>query len=71
MDDYSYSLLTNQDMLAYNQNGIMGEKVYAKFGIEVWITRNKNEPMKGWIGIFNRTNSAIRSQLSKFDLVLT
>ena len=52
-DSFSFSLITNKYMLACDQNGVIGELVYAKDSIEVWKTLNKNNDSKGWIGIFN------------------
>lgn len=71
MDDYSYALLTNKNMLACNQNGVMGEKVFDKKNIEVWMTRDKNNSKKGWIGIFNRSNKTESAVFSKRDLGFT
>jgi len=71
MDDYSYSLLTNKDMLACNQNGVMGDNIYQADSVEVWFTSNKNDPKKGWIGIFNRNDFQKTVNLSKTDLGFT
>lgn len=71
MDDYSYSLLTNKDMLACNQNGVMGDNIYKSDSVEVWFTSNKNDPGKGWIGIFNRSGSQKTVKLSKTELGFT
>lgn len=71
MDDYSYSLLTNKDMLACNQNGVMGDNIYKSDSAEVWFTSNKNGSTKGWIGIFNRSNSQKEIKLSKTNLGFT
>ncbi len=68
MDDYSYSLLTNQKMLACNQNGVMGFKVYRAGNVDVWLTPHKTDPSMGWIGIFNRTLSDREITLTKRDL---
>ena len=70
MDDYSYSLLINKDMLACNQNGVMGVNVYRNDHVDVWYTPNKNFPGKGWIGIFNRSADERKVTLSKYDLGL-
>lgn len=56
MDDFSYSLLTNKKMLACNQNGVMGTKVFQNDSIEVWHACDANQYGKGWIGIFNRSS---------------
>lgn len=57
MDEYSYHLLTDADIIACNQNGRMGKLIYEKEGIEVWKVEG-TQPGKGWIGLFNRTDSA-------------
>ncbi len=79
-DEFSFQLLTNKDMLACNQNGVVGKLVYNKEGIEIWKTPNKNNNKQGWLGIFNRnkdgklvqvtTNdlSAVNETLSLFDI---
>lgn len=56
MDGFSLRLLTDPDMLACNQNGVMGKLVSAVDGIEVWKTPEKGASKKGWIGVFNRSN---------------
>lgn len=53
-DDFSFSLITNTEMIRCNQNGIVGRNVFKRDGIEVWITPDKTNNRKGWIGIFNR-----------------
>ncbi len=71
MDDFSYSLLTNKDMLACNQNGVMGVNVYRAGNLDVWLTPDKEDPGKGWVGIFNRTTTDRKMKLSKYDLGFT
>ncbi len=56
MDGFSLRLLTDPDMLACNQNGVMGKLVSAKDGIEVWQTPEKGTKKRGWVGVFNRTD---------------
>jgi alpha-galactosidase len=70
MDDYSYQLLTNPDMVAANQNGIMGSLVYEKEGIEIWKTP-RADGKGGWIGIFNRLKNkqTYRVQLQDLGLI--
>jgi len=70
MDAFSKSLLTNKEMLACNQNGVMGVNVYRSGNVDVWLTPNKTNPNEGWIGIFNRTTSNRNITLSKLDLGL-
>jgi hypothetical protein len=59
LDDFSLKLITDKEMLACNQNGIMGSLIYETEGIEIWKTPKKNGK-GGWIGIFNR-NKELRS----------
>jgi hypothetical protein len=70
MDDFSYRLLTNREMLACNQNGVMGVNVYRAGNIDVWMSPHKTDPRKGWIGIFNRSKAARKVTLNKQDLGL-
>ena len=55
LDLFSHLLITNKDMLACNQNAVMGVLTYDKDGIEIWKTPKK-VGKGGWIGIFNRNN---------------
>ena len=52
MDDYSRKLLRHPEMIAANQNGVMGVLVEEKAGVQVWRTPERNGN-GGWIGIFN------------------
>jgi alpha-galactosidase len=54
LDDFSLKLITNKNVLECNQNGIMGNLVFEKEGIEIWKTPNQNGN-GGWVGIFNRS----------------
>jgi alpha-galactosidase len=65
LDDFSLKLITDKEMLACNQNGVMGSLVYEKDGIEIWKTPNKNGK-GGWIGIFNR-NKELKSVSLKHE----
>lgn len=53
-DEFSFQLITNQQMLACNQNGIMGSKRLEADGIEIWAAPHRRLAEEGWIGIFNR-----------------
>jgi len=53
LDDFSFKLITNKDVLECNQNGVMGSLVYDTGGIEIWKAPKQNSK-DGWIGIFNR-----------------
>ena len=55
LDEFSLSLITSKDMLACNQNGVMGSLVFDQDSVEVWNTKQK-QTNNGWIGIFNRTS---------------
>ena len=63
-----FELITNEDMLACNQNGVTGELVkridsYAE-KVDVWKTPHKTNENEGWIGVFNRNPY---KELIKFD----
>lgn len=69
LDEFSLKLLTNPQMIACNQNGVMGKLIYENDGIEVWKT-NKRDSQNGWIGIFNRTGVKKDIEISKEQLSL-
>lgn len=60
-DQFSFDLITNKEILACNQNGIVGKILYEKGGIEIWKAVQRNNPQKGWIGIFNRNPKSANS----------
>lgn len=59
MDAFSISLLTNKEMIACNQNGIMGHLISDQQGVEVWNTPERNSSCSGWTGVFNRTDQPV------------
>lgn len=67
LDKFSLSLITNKEMLACNQNGIMGKLTFDKNKFEVWNTPNKNGK-GGWIGVFNRNIENKTINLNYSDL---
>jgi hypothetical protein len=69
LDDFSLKLITDKDVLACNQNGVMGSLVFEKKGIEIWKTPKK-ESKDGWIGIFNRTEEIMSISLQPENLGL-
>jgi hypothetical protein len=71
LDGFSLRLVTDPEMLACNQNGIMGALVSAQDGIEVWKAPEKARNNKGWVGVFNRTDRMKRVTLTKSFLGLT
>jgi len=58
LDEFSLSLITNEEVLSCNQNGIMGSLKYEQNDIELWATPKKNSS-DVWVGIFNRTDALI------------
>lgn len=65
-DEFSLSLLVNKEMLACDENGVVGSLVSDKNNIEVWKVVDKKNPKKGWVGIFNRS-----SEMKNFDITNT
>ena len=70
LDDDSLSLSTNSDMLACNQNGVMGSLIFEENGLEVWKVEKKDATDKGWIGVFNRTDGSESIEINKGRLGL-
>ncbi len=65
MDEHSYDLLTNKQMLACVNNGVHGMLVHEHNGIEVWNAPVANSERfgyqeyrhhEGWLAVFNRTD---------------
>jgi hypothetical protein len=54
LDAESLYLITHPEMLACNQNGVMGKLVSEMGGIEIWKVEHRQDRNKGWIGVFNR-----------------
>lgn len=69
LDVFSLKLITDEDMIACNQNGVMGSLEYEDQEIEVWNTPKK-ESEDGWVGIFNRTESPKDVSLEQVNLGL-
>lgn len=57
-DEEVYSLITNNEMIACDQNGVMGKKVYSADGLEAWRVEEIGKTHSGWIGLFNRTGKS-------------
>lgn len=70
MDDFSYSLLTNKNMLSCNRNGVMGTNIFAKDSIEIWHACDADQFGKGWIGVFNRSVKNKEQKFTKTELGL-
>ncbi len=69
-DEFSFDLITNREMLACNQNGVVGRLVYERDGIEAWLTPRKNNRNAGWLGILHRTPQPKAVRLTNADLSL-
>jgi hypothetical protein len=54
MDEQSVALLTNRQMIACNQNAVVGRRVHVQDNVEVWHTPQRGRGGAGWIGVFNR-----------------
>jgi alpha-galactosidase len=70
LDEYSLRLITDPDVIACNQNGVMGKLVHEDGEIETWSVRRRGNPGKGWIGVFNRGESASQVTLTPKSLGL-
>ncbi len=65
LDDFSLDLITHPEVLACNQNGIMGSLVFENGTIEVWKTPKNNGTKEGWIGLFNRNSEPVQTMFSE------
>lgn len=70
LDRFSLRLLTNKEMIACNQNAVMGHLIYDREGIEIWKTVQKNS-RNGWIGIFNRSDARKEMSLNFDDIEIS
>ena len=64
LDAFTYDLITNSEVLACDQNGVMGSLVYDKGGLETWRADKQGTTGAGWIGVFNRTDQEIGLELT-------
>lgn len=67
MDSFTYNVLTNEDMIACNQNGVTGFQVYDDDGVEIYKATKREKVTDGWLAIFNRNDEQISTTLSKSD----
>jgi len=66
-----FDLITNNDILACNQNGICGTLQSEKQLLEIWRTPKVTQSSQGWIGIFNRSEKeSLTSILTLKDMGL-
>ena len=69
-----FEIITNEDMLECNQNGVTGEllkriKTYAEY-VDIWKTPHKTNNKEGWLGIFNRNGYTELIKLEKDEIGL-
>jgi hypothetical protein len=69
-DEAAFALITNREMLACNQNGVVGRLVYDRDDIESWRTPDRQHAGQGWLGIFNRTEQPQTVALTLAELGL-
>ena len=67
MDEFTYKLLTNKDMIACNQNGFSGIQTYNTDSTEIYVAPNKEDPAKGWVAVFNRKHQRQTITVRKSD----
>jgi len=70
LDDFSLKLITGREMLACNQNGVMGSLLVDDGGLETWRTFEKGTVDRGWIGVFNRLDEPVSFRLDMTRLAL-
>ena len=68
LNDFALKLITNSDMLACNQNGVMGSLIIEEPGLETWRVFQQDFDNQGWIGIFNRSFDKISFSLDAYRL---
>jgi alpha-galactosidase len=59
-DEQSFRLLTDPEMLACNQNGVLGKLVEYTDWTSTWLTPHRTKPGAGWFGIVNRDGANLR-----------
>jgi len=67
MDDFTYSLLTNEPMIECNQNGVTGVLTFDSDSLEIYLASHTSDPAKGWLAVFNRKISSDTVTLEKPD----
>jgi alpha-galactosidase len=65
MDDFTYKLLTNKDMITCNQNGVTGLQVYDQDSLEIYKAPLRNKVTEGWLAVFNRKSTEAKVTLKK------
>jgi len=54
MDEFSLSLFKHPGILACNSNAVIGKLAHREGKIDVWKTPERDNPGRGWLGVFNR-----------------
>jgi hypothetical protein len=70
LDSLLLKLTTDSEMLACNQNGIVGKRIKKESSFEIWKTTIQTSSDTGWIGIFNKDTENASIQLSKVSMSL-
>jgi hypothetical protein len=70
LDETSHALITNREMLACNQNGVMGKRIVEEDTLEIWQTPEKDAEDHGWVGIFNRSGDESEIEVTNTTLGL-
>ena len=71
LDAYSLHLITDPDMLACNQNAVMGRLILDQDGLETWKVDKQGRMSEGWIGVFNRTDKQVKFSLTSERIGIT
>ena len=58
MDAFSLSLFKHQEILACNENAVIGKLAHREGEVDVWHTPERGKADSGWIGVFNRDGKA-------------
>ena len=68
--DEIFDIITNKEMLKCNQNAVTGKLVARGDNIDIWKTKHNKNKDQGWIGIFNRSQTATKFSATKEQLKL-
>lgn len=64
LDEFSLKLITDPEMIACNQNGVMGSLVLDEDGLETWKVGKKDSTKEGWLGVFNRLDREVKFEIT-------
>lgn len=70
LDNESHVMITNREMLACNQNGLMGKVINQEGTLEVWQTPKQGVEDHGWVGVFNRSEDLAEAALTNAGIGL-